>query len=245
MSTGLIVAIAVGGGVLFLGGVAWLISKLTRSFAAESGAATAEAGDVRQRLAEELQRRGWKFEERNDSYAEIHNAQPEFQLRNVLDPFTLPPKAVGARNVITGTHRSRPFIATEFDVRHQGQHVPVTAVWLSLPAMRPGLTVRRVLRAQSKIRSQIGQRDIQLGFPEFDENFEITTEDEAFARAVLVPDLVRFLVTDPRASRGFAIYGDQLNAHDIVGDHRDPQKLVPALDLRCDILDRIPTFVWS
>ncbi|WP_051400167.1 hypothetical protein [Haloechinothrix halophila] len=70
-------------------------------------------------------------------------------------------------------------------------------------------------------------------------------EDEQFARAVLHPDLIEFLLTDPRQPRGFWLLGGHLDVLHEVGDHRDPDNLVPALDLRCDILDRIPQQVWS
>ncbi len=238
MNAGLVVAIAVGGSVILLGGIAWVTKKLTGAFAPQSD-------DRNSRLAEELTRRGWTYGDYDESCADIHNAQPVFRARNMIDPLASPPKAVGARDVISGTHRSRPFIATQFDVRQQGEQVFVTAIWLALPAMRPGVVVNQVNRLQSRIRSRIGQGDIQLGVPEFDDRFEITTEDETFARAVLTPDVVHFLLTDPRAARGFAIYGDHLNVHDGVSDHGNPEQLIAALDLRCDLLDRIPEATLS
>lgn len=238
MSVGAIIAIAVGGTVLLGAGIAWLIIWINRSNASQEQAALG-------RLQDELPKRGWNYEDSNDSYAEVFNAQPEFTLRNPLEPLVAPPKAVGARDVITGVHRGRTFLATEFDVRHQGHQVRVGAVWIRTPAMRPGLTVRQVVSAQSRVRSAIGQQDIQLGHPDFDERFEITTENESFARAVLTPQVVNFLATAPPHVRGFAFYGDQFDVHDAVTDHRDPAQLVPALDLRCDLLDLIPPAVWA
>lgn len=45
--------------------------------------------------------------------------------------------------------------------------------------------------------------------------------------------------------RGFMLIGDQLDLFDPVSDHRDPEQLVPALELRCDIFDRVPASVWA
>lgn len=238
MSVGAIIAIAVGGTLLMAGGIIWLVIWINRSNAAQERNALA-------RLQEEMTRRGWTFAEQDDSYAEVFNTQPEFTLRNALQPFVAPPKAVGARNVITGVHRGRSFLSAEFDVRHQGQQVRVGAIWLRTPAMCPSLTVTKAIGAQSRVRSAIGQGDIQLGHPEFDQRFEITTESEPFARAVLTPQVVQFLLTDRRQAQGFAVYGDQFDVHDVVTDNRDPAQLVPALDLRCDLLDRIPPTVWA
>ena len=238
MSVGAIIAIAVGGTVLVAAGIIWMMSWLGRSNKASEEAALG-------RLQEELPKRGWTYEERNDSYVDVFNAQPQFTFGNPLEPLVAPPKAFGARNVITGVHRGRPFLVAEFDVQHQGQRIRVGTVWVRLPVMRPSLTVRQVVRAQSRVRSAIGQQDVQLGYPEFDERFEIFTESEPFARAVLTPQVANFLLAAPPHVRGFAVYGDQFDVQDRVTDHRDPAQLIPALDLRCDLLDLIPASVWT
>src|SRR5438067_1224225 len=209
MSVGATIAIAAGGTLLMAAGIAWMMVRLNRSNKASEEA-------VLERMRSELPKLGWTYEERNDSYTEVFNAQPDFSLRNPLEPFVAPPKAVGARDVITGVHRGWPFLISEFDVLHQGQQIQVGAVWVRLPAMRPPLTVRQVIRAQSRIRSAIGQRDIQLGHPEFDERFEISTESEPFARAVLTSQVVNFLLAAPAHVTGFAFYGDHFDVHDIV-----------------------------
>ncbi|WAL64242.1 hypothetical protein ORV05_25135 [Amycolatopsis cynarae] len=238
MSAGAVIAIAVGGTLLMAAGITWMVLAINRSNGRDEQAILA-------RLRDELPKRGWIYEERNDSYADVFNAQPAFKLRNPLEPLVAPPEALGARHVITGVHRGRPFLIAEFDVRHKGQRFPTGAVWMRLPEGRPPLTVRQVIRAQSRIRSAIGQRDMQLGHPGFDERFEITTESEPFARAVLTPQVVNFLMNAPRQVTGFAVYGDHFDLHDIIDDHRDPAELVPALDLRCDLLDLIPASVWA
>jgi len=239
MSLGVGLTIAIGGTVIVAALIIWLITWLGRSNkAAEEKALT--------RLREEIPKRGWTYEESNDSFVEMFNAQPQFQvIGNPFEPFVGKPEALRAREVITGVHRNRPFLAAQFDVQHKGQVFPVPAVWIRLPSMRPWLSVKRVLEAQSRIRSATGQGDIALGYPGFDERFQVDCEDERFARAVITPQVAAFLMNAPTEVTGFAVYGDQFNLNDRINDHRDPAELIPALDLRCDLLDLIPAMVWT
>lgn len=71
------------------------------------------------------------------------------------------------------------------------------------------------------------------------------TGDERFARAVLATQVTNFLATDTRQFRGFTLLGANLDFFDQVSDYRDPKELIPALDLRCDLLDLIPRSVWA
>jgi hypothetical protein len=243
MSTGAIIALAVGAIAVMAGGIVALMVWLRRSHNATDTA-------ILDRLRAALPRQGWTFEERNDSYISVFARQREFTLVNPLQPFFEPPRAVAARDVITGTHRGRPFLAAEFDVRHRGEHIKTGSIWVRTPAPGPALSVRRALRTESNIGAGLGLTDLQVGNPDFDATFEVSTENEQFALAVLNPQLIQFLVSDQRLTdqhkfRGFLLLGDQLDVLDPVSDHRDPAELIPALDLRCDILDRIPPRVWN
>jgi hypothetical protein len=42
-----------------------------------------------------------------------------------------------------------------------------------------------------------------------------------------------------------SLLGDHLDLIDRISDHRDPAELIPALDRRCDLLDRIPPSAWA
>ncbi|MCU1679533.1 MAG: hypothetical protein JWQ81_272 [Amycolatopsis sp.] len=244
MSAGAIIAITVGGVVVVAALIVWLVVWLRKSYNAQQ---TASLG----RLQEESVNRGWRYEERNDSYAAVFNAQNEFavqsplQVLNPLNPYHLAPKAVDAKEVVTGTHRGRPFIAALFGVHHRNEYSQIRAIWVRTPAARPALTVSAALRAQSRVRASIGQQDLQLGNPDFDERFEVSAGDDRFAQAVLNPRMIQFLLADQRAPRGFMLLGDQLDVLDPVSDHRDPAELIPALDYRCDLLDLIPPSVWQ
>lgn len=238
MSVGVVVAIAVGGSVVFLGGLAWLIVRLNRM-------AGPKAGDRRQ-LAEELSRRGWKYAERDDSVVDVYNElYRKYTHPFVLDPLVGPPRATSAKDVVTGVHRGRPFLAAVLDTYHRGEYLAQRCVWVRTPAPRPALTVSRMAAAASRINDAIGTGDFKTGNPEFDEKFDVRGQDPNFTAAVMTPDLVALLLSERGQFSGFMLLGDQLDVFDPIGDHCDPNQLVAALDLRCDILDRVPASVWS
>ena len=239
MGVGAVIAIAVGGTVIVAAAIVWLVVWLNRSNKAEEQAA---AG----RLGQESARRGWSYAERDDSVAELYTRQHrEFALPNVLHPLADPPHASAAHDVITGTHRGRPFVAAVLDTSYRGQISPELCVWVRTPAPRPSLTVQKVTGAESRVNQAIGQGDVRSGNREFDDRFEVLSEDPRFAAAVVSPELADFLLAEQRRLRGVMLFADHVDALDQITDHRDPAQLIPALDLRCDILDRIPTAVWT
>jgi hypothetical protein len=250
MSAGVVIAIAVGGTLVVFAAIVVLMVWLRRSYNADEQAALG-------RLNEELPRRGWTYEERNDSYVSVFNSQNQYDVQPLfsmptrrnplapLQPYHLPPKAVAARHIITGTHRGRAFIAARFTVKYAGERYTDRVIWVRTPAPGPVLTVTRSPRLQSRVSKAIGQADLQLGNQDFDEQFEVSETDERFARAVLNPTMIQFLLTDPRRFRDMTLLGDHIDLTDPLDDHRDPALLIPALDLRCDLLDRVPPSAWT
>lgn len=240
MSTAGIVAIAVGGTVVLFGAIAVLLIWLQRSY---------EAGEqkVLGRLREELPRRGWTFEERNDAYVSVFNELPPQPFLALEHPLAPKPKATAARNIITGQHRGRSFLAAEFDVYsyHRRLSNPQRCIWVRTPAPRPGLVVKKVIGPQNAINRAVGWDYATLGDPEFDKRFEVSTDDHRFAHDVLHTRMMRFLLDEPRRFQEFRLVGDVIDVSDQITDHRDPVALIPALDLRCDILDLVPQAVWA
>ncbi|MPZ01051.1 MAG: hypothetical protein GEU97_24420 [Actinophytocola sp.] len=241
MSPIAIIAIVVGGILLFGGALTWFLIWNNRNYQANKSAAL-------ERLAEQTAQRGWTYEERNDSYAEVYNAYHASAPRtNPLAPHK--PHAHSARDVITGTHRGRPFFVARLDVFQPGdvQREATSSEAAPIMVRTPGpgraLSVRRAVAMQAAVNAGLGIT-LSTGHPEFDKQFEVHGEDEQFARAVLHPALIKFLLTDPRQPRAFWLGGGYIDALHEMGDHIDPNNLVPALDLRCDILDRIPQQVW-
>ncbi|WP_298177057.1 hypothetical protein [Saccharomonospora sp.] len=234
MSTGVVLTIVIGGTVLLLGAVAAFVFWIKRSFVGRAEVSL-------DALREEAARRGWTYAERDDTQVALYDRQ--YNRRSRWEPLTHPPRAKAARDVITGTHRGRPFIAATFDTVYQGRHQPERAIWVAAPAPHPMLSIQRMVAVQNAINRRIGLGGVQTGNVEFDRQFEVLSEDERFAHAVLSSQLLEFLLTDPRSFRGVYLRGEYLDVLDPVQDHRNPNELVAALDLRCDILDRIPA--WS
>ena len=250
MSGWLIAVIVVGGCLVVAAGVIALVVWSRRSYYADEKA-------VLERLKGQAADLGWTYEERNDSYVSVYNAQREYMEQSLLpmptrrnplaplQPYHRPSKAVAAKKIITGMHRGRSFIAALFTVNYANEQSSVRVIWVRTPAPGPALTVSREVRLASRVNKAIGQRDVQLGNPEFDERFEISQEDERFTRAVLNPAVVQYLLSTPCKFESMSLLADHIAFVDQVTDHRDPEQLIPALDLRCDVLDRIPQSAWT
>ncbi|GAA3584575.1 hypothetical protein GCM10022222_81580 [Amycolatopsis ultiminotia] len=263
MSVALILTSTIGGTLVFAGLMVWFFIWNSRSGKRAEARALA-------RLREEGPRRGWRFDVRNDAFCDYYNeavnAPSDYWRsdRTIVDaaliprdPFYRPPRAIKARNVITGMHRGRPFLAAEFYRRHRADNGWTREIWVRLPRNCPPLRVRVGVPLASRINQSIGRGDLQTGDREFDDRFEVAAADERFARAVLTPPVTHFLKTDPRKFKGFLINGPNLDFLDPFYrnsdpakptssfDHRDPDLLIPALDLRCDLLDLIPRSVLA
>ncbi|GAA4826567.1 hypothetical protein GCM10025787_00150 [Saccharopolyspora rosea] len=250
MSMGLAVAIVVGGCLVVAAAIVVLVVWLNRL-------KTSEEKAVLERLHARAAELGWTYEERNDSYVSVYNAQREYMTqpllamptrRNPLAPFQpyhRPSKAVAAKKIVTGVHRGRSFIAALFTVNYANEQSSVRVIWVRTPAAGPALTVSREARVASHINKAIGQGDVQLGNVEFDEQFEISQEDESFTRTVLNPAVIEYLLNTPRKFQSMSFLADHIDFSDQVTDHRDPEQLIPALDLRCDVLDRVPQSAWT
>ncbi|MFI5609285.1 hypothetical protein [Amycolatopsis sp. NPDC051903] len=245
MSVALILVIVIGGTALIAAAVGWFLVRNKRNVE------RAEAG-VLARLRQEAQRRGWRYEERNDSYCRFYN-EGDLRIRRSIadellsptDPFDLPPEAVEAHEVVSGVHRGHPFLAAVFKVRHSGPSGEQLVVWVRTPGWGPALQVSPAVQFASRVNDAVGRGDLRVGDPEFDERYDVRTGDDRFARAVLVPPVTHFLKTDPRPFRGFTVIGANLDFFDRVTEHRDPATLVAALDLRCDLLELIPRPAWG
>ncbi|QUQ69362.1 DUF3137 domain-containing protein [Kutzneria sp. CA-103260] len=253
MSPAAIIAIAVGGILLVAVAIVVMMVFLRRSYNAQ------QQGTL-SRLNEEIPRRGWTYEERNDSYVSVFNSQNEYAQRPLimmpnrqnplapLNPYHLPPRADQAHKIITGTHRGRPFIAALFRVHYAGKVDWNTIVWVRTARPGPALSVSRSIRLESHVRRGLGQGDVQYGNPDFDAQYQVSAEDERFARAVLNPAVMQYMLTEISPlgpSCDMWLLGDHIDLSDPMDDHRDPLTLIPALDRRCDLLDRIPQSAWA
>ena len=153
-----------------------------------------------------------------------------------------------AKNVVTGTHKDRPFAA--FDYSYQthssngkgGQtttthHYVVTS--FQLPTFLPQLQVTPE-NLLTRFGNALGLDDIELESEEFNRKFRVHARDRKFACDVLSPRTMQMLLSRPALS--WRIDGTDILAW-------QDGKLSPSLCLATtsqlqDIVDGIPSFVW-
>jgi hypothetical protein len=184
--------------------------------------------------------RGWSYVERDD---------------DLVDRFLGAPFGRGhgrtARHVLTGTYRDREVLVFEYTYKEtegsgndrRTETYRHTVVSLSTPASRPTLEVGREGLGR-KLLGFVGIRDLQLESEEFNKAFHIRTEDDKFAYDILHPRMMEWLLADGRAlatpfrfERGDLVTWDR--------EEIDVHKIDGMLDYLCDVLDRVPSFVWT
>lgn len=156
-----------------------------------------------------------------------------------------------AKHVVTGTYRGRQLTAFEYIykvTRNSGKHQTTqtyrhTVVALPTPAVRPTLQVDREGFGR-KLLGVVGVRDLQLESEQFNETFHIDTESDRFAYDILHPRMMEHLLADPRAqSLPFRFERSDLLTWD--SSSIDTNSVLVMLDYLCDLLDRVPEFVWK
>lgn len=221
-----LVAIAIFGGSLTVVIVLWRKQRRTRSEVAEL-----------MRLA---QQRGWTYQQSDYGSADRFSGG---------EPFPTVSRNLRVWDLITGTYRGRPFCCFEYrrrsfspgDTTDRDQdYFRVFAV--RTPAQRPKVEVKEA-GLGSKVLDLVGAKDLSLDHPEFDEAFRVTTDNDRFARDVLNIDTRQWLLQDQRADDlPFRFERDELVTWQ--RGRLRPGSIDPSLDYLCDVLDRVPDFVW-
>ncbi len=207
------------------------------------GAVVGLVGRARHRSrASELQAwaasHGWGYVERDAALGE----------RFLGEPFGRGYARTGV-HVLTGEHRGHRVLAFEYRFREPsgtlgqsrrtiGYRYPAVAV--PTPAPRPVLQVGRE-HPGTRILSAIGLDDWQLGDEAFDRAFRVRMADAAFARDVLHPLMVQWLLADGR-SLPF-----RFERADLVCWQRGglrPERALGMADYLVDVLDRVPQGGW-
>lgn len=184
--------------------------------------------------------RGWNYAERDDKLVGL----------SARDPFG---EGFGRRaeHVITGQFRGRPMVAFEYiykteegsgDNRRTVTH-HYTVVNVKTPADRPLLQVGRE-GIGSKILGAVGKKDLQLESEEFNKRFHIKCENDKFAYDVLHPRTMQWMLEDPRfQDQPFRFERNNLMCF------RKGKLETEAIDgyanYLCDIVERVPEFVWK
>ncbi|ATE54161.1 hypothetical protein [Actinosynnema pretiosum] len=226
------VTIALVGSVLLTGALVGLALRARRGERAE--------------LLRQVREHGWEFRERDDRWVGVHH---ELERHVPLEPVLLGPQPVvrarRAKDVLTGEHRGRRFALIRFAVTRREntsrtRWVDERDLWVRLPVPRPTLRVARGTALSNRINAAIAPGVFLLGCPEFDREYQVTCFDEAFARAVLTPEVVAHLLGT--GHRGFWVRGSWLGGFP---SYRELRDVAGVLDACCDLLDTIPRHVWS
>lgn len=120
-----------------------------------------------------------------------------------------------------------------------------TIVSLSLPATRPTLEIVATGKRSAD--------SYALGYPPLDENFHVTTDNPEFARAVLPPPTVQWLLGDPRAHyfpiRFEGATVSTWTSHDVPISLRGTSalrldRINPMVDYLAEFASRVPAQAW-
>jgi len=185
-------------------------------------------------------RRGWHYTERD---------------RSLTDRFVGRPFGGGhgrdAKHVLSGEYRGRQVLIFEYSYKEttgsgddrRTETYRHTVVSAGTPAPRPTLELTRETFGR-KLLGFVGVRDLQLESEQFNDTFRISTEDDKFAYDILHPRMMEWLLADNRAMRlPFRFERADLVVWD--SDQLDPANLGWMVDFVCDVLDRVPGFVWK
>jgi hypothetical protein len=184
--------------------------------------------------------RGWHYRERDDSLAS----------RYAGTPFG---RGFGqqAKHVLVGAHRGRELVAFEYSYKESegsGKNKRTvtyqnTVVALNTPAPRPTLEVSREGIGR-RLLGMVGIRDLQLESEDFNKSFHIRTDDDKFAYDVLHPRTMEWMLGDERC-RDLPFRFERADLLTWRAGTIDLAVLGWMLDYLCDVLDRVPSFVWK
>lgn len=191
----------------------------------------------------------WLAQQRNWTYKRSDAGSADRFAGNF--PFPLKSFNASSKHLITGMHRGRPFSAFEYtthagpvgmrrrsDITHK-RWTPYWIIAVALPAHRPQLAVEG---RNSAANADVGAR-IQTGHEQFDSAFIVSTDHDQFARDVLHPQLLQWLLAHPIAHQiAFRFERNELVAWQ--PGKLDARKLEPVLNMLCDSLDQVPAAVW-
>lgn len=182
------------------------------------------------------QRHGWAYWERADWLDD--------RFRFLGTPFTGGHERA-FRSVLAGGHRGRHVGVFEYSQRSDEELLPRhhTVAVVTLPAGVPTLDVRPE-GTGSKLAGLVGLGDLQLESDEFNQKFHIRCDIDRFAYDVLHPRMIEWLLAHARARTvPFRFVDGYLMAWD--ESTIDPWRVEWMVDYVCDIVERVPGFVWN
>lgn len=183
--------------------------------------------------------RGWHYD----------RERPELTDRFSGAPFRSGRSDAKARHVLCADHRGHRVLAFEYTyttTSHNGQTATTSTHHHSVVAVATPHTPVLEVKAEHfghTLLGLLGVHDLRVGEAAFDDTFRIAAADDAFALAVLDPELRSWLLASPHAPVPFRFTGDHVltwNATKL-----DPEVAVAAADGLIDLLERVPTRVWE
>ncbi|WSQ12167.1 hypothetical protein OG604_32850 [Streptomyces sp. NBC_01231] len=201
----------------------------------------AQVGEEYAQLPRMAAERGWAYTAR---------AEGKIDQFCGVGPFPRSGENLRAYHYTTGQFRGRSFKYFEYrynnpmsggEVAERKQLIVESVFVVTAPGSGPKVEIYR----PGKLDGLMDRRTkVQLGVPEFDQEFCIATRDEASVRGVLSGDLVPFLLSDPRAKDSpIALRGDDLFTW--YTGTLSPQAVEERLNFLCDVLERIPAQAWT
>lgn len=185
-------------------------------------------------------RRGWVYREHDRTLTERYLGTPFGQ-----------GFGKDAEHVLAGQHRGHSLVAFEYSYKErQGSGdnrrtvtYTHTVVALATPAARPTLEVSRESIGR-KLLGLVGIRDLQLESEEFNKTFHIRTENDKFAYDILHPRTMEWMLGDQRC-RDLPFRFERADLLTWRQGGIDLEAVVWMLEYLCDVLDRVPSFVWK
>lgn len=216
----------------------WLLVVLA---VATFGAVAVVRWRLHQKKVSELEafaaERGWYYAERDEVVLERYAGG---------DPFGRG-HSRKTRHVMEGQHRDRHLVAFEYRYTEgsgdDARTVKHMVLSLTTPGSRPTLEVSREGLGR-KLLGLVGVHDLQLESEQFNETFLIRTEDDKFAYDVLHPRMMEWMLADQRALE----LPFRFERNDLLSwtkGEMDLGRVLWMLDYLCDVLDRVPAFVWK
>ncbi len=182
---------------------------------------------------------GWSYTERDNNVLRSFSGQP-FNTRGARNR--------EARHVVTGSYRGHQALVFEYKYTTRSSNKNASSrtsryqvVALQLPAHRPTLEVNRE-HFGHKLLELVGVHDLQLPDEQFNSTFRVHTNHDRFAHDVLHPQMMRWLLTDSRATQ----FPLRFEGHYLLTWNRGNLKIdqVPAhLDYLVDVLAQLPDAV--
>lgn len=152
-----------------------------------------------------------------------------------------------ARNVVSGAHDGRDFVAfdyTYYTRRHTKDGPKTESHTFGVLAMYVGVDFPALeVSPENAVERAVGRltnTDIQFESEAFNRAFRVTCPDRKFASDVLHPRMMEMLLAHPK--RGWTFRDGWVFS--VSGTFFPVEEIDPRLEMLDGLLDTIPTFVW-